>query len=122
MCYCLLCAAAFFPGKGYFLNALAVSIGQASDVKWYANTKQLQLAYFDVCGACRRGRTLRVIVGQGMLLTLSVDDDDDCVMGESRKGPEVRRPPALHAAGVVWQMPACTLLSVLSGLTLLEDI
>ena len=106
MCYCLLCAAAFFPGKGCFLNALAVSIGQASDVKWYASTKQLQLAYFDVCGACRRGRTIRVIVGQGIPLTLWGDDDDDCVLSESSKGPEVWRPPVLHAAGVVWQMPA----------------
>lgn len=60
----------FLPGKGCFLNALVVSIGQASDGKWCTSSKQLQLASFDVCGACQSGRTQRHIVGRGMPFTL----------------------------------------------------
>lgn len=108
-----------YPGCDRWIDALTVALGQASDGTWYASTLQLQLASFEVCVACRRVRTLRVIVDERMPLSLWGNEES---LDDSPNAQERRRQPLLRAAGVVWKIPSGFMVPLLSEGTLLSEV
>ena len=83
------------------------------------STMELQLAFFDVCVACRCVRTLGVFVNKRMPRSLWGEDDS---LANSHKAHGRRLLPALQAAGAHWKLPAGMLAPVLSESGLLKNV